>query len=89
MSSTPEQIIREFHEAGFALKQKMAQVASRDEFVSLPSDVREARVALECAEESKRAHEAAIALDTMRQERDERWVAAHEELIPWRSQVKQ
>lgn len=78
--ATDAEITREYHEARFAYETKFAEAAGKDEYVALPVDVRQARVALECVSEAERLREAAIALDNCKAEKEERWISAHEYL---------
>jgi hypothetical protein len=78
--ATPEQVIRNFHEADRAFRLKFAAVVARDEFVALPQDVREARAMVECEAEATARAEAHTEFDIMARDREERWIAAHEDM---------
>jgi hypothetical protein len=73
--------VQEYHEAQHEVGVSRARaLAAHPEWESLPSDVRDAKVVLECEGPLARARDASIAVDIMRAERDERWIAAHEDM---------
>jgi hypothetical protein len=73
-------VIREYNEAEYAYRKALATAGSRDELVALPADVRASRAGLEAEPEAKRFLEAKIAYEKMQRDREERWIAAHEDM---------
>jgi hypothetical protein len=77
---TPNEIIREFYDADHAYRMAIAKAISRDEWVALPQDVREARAALEVEVEAQRLVDTRSAYEVMKADREERWIASHEDM---------
>jgi hypothetical protein len=73
--------VQEYHEAQHEAGVGRARaLAEHPEWESLPRDVREARVVVACEDLLVRARDASIAVDLVRAEREERWIAAHEDM---------
>jgi hypothetical protein len=73
--------MQEYHEAQHEVGVGRARaLAEHPEWESLPSDVRDAKVVLECEDALARVRDASIAVDIMRTEQHERWIAAHEDI---------
>lgn len=77
---SPNEIIHEYHDAEHSYRMAIAKAISRDEMVALPRDVREARAALEVELEAQRLVDSRSAYDAMKADREERWIAAHEDM---------
>lgn len=78
-------VIREYFESDQAAKLALAEARSKDEYLALPQDVREAKAALDSQEQLTRHRNAVVAFDQMKERKNERWIAAHEALSFYRS----
>jgi hypothetical protein len=73
-------VIREYHEAHYAYKIRLAEELDKLEHVRDPG-VRRARAELAVPSElNDRLREAVIAVDAMNHDHEERWIAAHEDM---------